>query len=344
MKKLTSIIFVPLFILCGCAHETESLTSSESLSDETSSSVIESKYVKGQRIYDIAYEPDGYIDETLSLEEFPELSFVRSDNKHELYIEGREKILVDSQKIGAKGIYLTDINNDGYTDLAYYQDRRKASSNTSYLVRIYDYHNDIFLFNDDNGKRSILDLDDEGTLLIEELDNAHSSSFDELERAGRFLKGESISFEWFTFESKLKSIYIQESAPFTHEMNATINKTKMMSLYLVGIGDEKLEKAVPFESINITQNSDYYSFEIRNSAVASIFYINFNFLKVGKVTIDFSIGDVKTDVVVNITEQNNIVKTSHLWGFFHACVFLVYIYKNKYYNKGAYTYERRNIQ
>ena len=302
MKKLLSIVFTSLFVLCGCTRKTDS-SISESLSDSASSNIkVENKYVKGQRIYDIAYEPDGYIDETLSLEEFPDLSFVRSDNKHELYIEGRDKLISDSQKIGANGIYLADINNDGYTDLAYYQDRRKASSNTSYLVRIYDYHNDTFLFNDDNGKRSILDLDDEGTLLIEELGNAHSSSFDELERAGRFLKGKSISFEWFTFEFKLKSIYIQESAPFTHEMNATISKTKMMSLYLVGIGDEKLEKAVPFESISITQNNDYYSFEKGNSVVASIFYIYFSFLKVGKVTIDFSIGDVNTNVVVNITE------------------------------------------
>ena len=128
MKKLLSIVFTSLFVLCGCTRKTDS-SISESLSDSASSnSKAENKYVKGQRIYDIAYEPDGYIDETLSLEEFPDLSFVRSDNKHELYIEGRDKLISDSQKIGAKGIYLADINNDGYTDLAYYQDRRKACS------------------------------------------------------------------------------------------------------------------------------------------------------------------------------------------------------------------------
>ena len=259
----------------------------------------EKEYVKGQRIYDLEYDVGGYPNETMTLEEFPELTFKRDGSSAALLIEGRETV-VDSNRIGAKGIYLADVNNDGYTDLAYYQNKTNGSSNNGYLVKIYDYHNDKFLFNNDNNKSSILDLDDEGVLIIEELDNRVNSSLKTLIRAGRFLAGDEISFEWFNFDFKLKGLSLEFTKYKDGVGLAYLNQKTYVMLRLYGIGSESLDKAIPIEQINVKRNDELYSFEVTNSSVASIFNIAYTFIKEGTVELEASIGDITAKEAVQI--------------------------------------------
>ena len=259
----------------------------------------EKEYVKGQRIYDLEYDVAGYLEETMTLEEFPELTFKRDGSSVALLIEGRETV-VDSNRIGAKSIYLADVNNDGYTDLAYYQNRTNGSSNNGYLVKIYDYHNDKFLFNNDNNKSSILDLDDEGVLIIEELDNRVNSSLKTLIRAGRFLAGDEISFEWFNFDFKLKGLSLEFTKYKDGVGLAYLNQKTYVMLRLYGIGSESLDKAIPIEQINVKRNDELYSFEVTNSSVASIFNIAYTFIKEGTVELEASIGDITAKEAVQI--------------------------------------------
>ena len=303
MKKSFSVFYILLsFIICGCSKNTistgsKSYTStSDSIAD--SSKEITQKYITAKKVYDLEYDADGCPEEALTLDEFPDLTFRRDESKAAFLIEGRETI-IDPKQIGAKGIYLADVNSDGFTDLAYYQDRRSGSSNISYLVKIYDYHNDKFLFNDGNNKNSILDLDDDGVLVIEELGRI-GSGLNELNRAGRFLAGNEISFEWFSFDSKLKSIRLEFVGRNNGEYVAYLNQKTDAMLQLNGIGSESLDKAFPIEQINVKRNDDFYSYNITNGSTASLFNIDFTFIKEGIIELEVSIGQVVTTERVRV--------------------------------------------
>ena len=287
--------------MCSCSNQVTSSVDTSSFESDSTSVEPSNKYIKGKRIFDLEYDIDGYPEETMKLDEFPELIFKRKGGT--LLITGRDTI-VDSKGIGARGMYLADVNSDGYTDLAYYQDRTNGSSNTSYLVRIYDYHSDKFLFNDDNNKRSILDLDDEGVLLIEELSKYTGGGFNELERAGRFLMGDEISFEWFNFDSKLKGMFIDLPNRKDGEYVAYLNQKTYAKLYLFGIGSDSLEKALPIDSINVKANNEYYSFEVSHGLIASQFNITFTFVKEGTVELEATIGNLTAKEIVHILPAN----------------------------------------
>lgn len=295
------ILSLAAIVICSCSNQATSSVDTSSFDSDSASVEQSNKYVKGKRIFDLEYDIDGYPEETMKLDEFPELIFKRKGGT--LLITGRDTI-VDSKGIGARGMYLADVNSDGYTDLAYYQDRTNGSSNTSYLVRIYDYHNDKFLFNDDNNKRSILDLDDEGVLLIEELSKYTGGGFNELERAGRFLAGDEISFEWFNFDSKLKGMFIDLPNRKDGEYVAYLNQKTYARLYLFGIGSDSLEKALPIDSINVKANNEYYSFEVSHGSIASQFNITFTFVKEGTVELEATIGNLTAKEIVQILSAN----------------------------------------
>lgn len=306
MKKsfFTLNILISL-IICGCnkniitsEDKSNTGTNDSTTMNDNSDKGANQKYITAKRVYDLEYDVDGYPKETMTLEEFPELIFKRGGSRAALLIEGRDTI-TDSNKIGAKGIYLADVNNDGYTDLAYYQNRTNSSSNNGYLVKIYDYHNDKFLFNDDNKNSSILDLDDKNVLLIEEL-VVGGSSLRELKRAGRFLKSAEIAFEWYNFDFKLKSISLEFSNYKDGGYVAYLNQKTNAILRLYGIGSESLDKAIPIEQINVKRNDELYSFEVTNSSIASIFNIAYTFLQTGTIEIYVSIDQVTASEQINI--------------------------------------------
>lgn len=306
MKKNFYAFYILLsLIVCGCNKNIITSQGGSNMGTNDSTSINDNsdkganqKYITAKRVYDLEYNVNGYPEETMTLEEFPELTFKRDGSSAALLIEGRETV-VDSNRIGAKGIYLADVNNDGYTDLAYYQNRTNGSSNNGYLVKIYDYHNDKFLFNNDNNKSSILDLDDEGVLIIEELDN-RNSSLKELIRAGRFIAGSEISFEWFNFDFKLKGLSLEFTKYKDGVGLAYLNQKTYVMLRLYGIGSESLDKAIPIEQINVKRNDELYSFEVTNSSVASIFNIAYTFLQTGTIEIYVSIDQVTASEQINI--------------------------------------------
>ena len=296
MSKKTLLITFLFFVLSSCSpiessnngSSNNNQNESKSSFDNSASNKEDKKYVFARRVYDLEYEPNGYKEESLLLQEFPDLRFERDASKTELIIEGRTNL---ESNIGAKGIYLADANGDGFVDLAFYQDRARGSSNRSYLVKVYDYQNDKFLFNDDNNKNSILDLDDEGTLLIEEL-GRFGSGFDELDRAGRFIKGETISFEWYHFDFKLKGMYIEIPNYKDGNWIAYINQTTNVRLCMLGIGNETMNEGLSLDSVNVKENSSFYTYHVTLGAIASQFNIEYVFLRQGTVELEISIGDI----------------------------------------------------
>ena len=107
MKKSFSVFYILLsFIICGCSKNTistgsKSYTStSDSIAD--SSKGITQKYITAKRVYDLEYDADGCLEEALTLDEFPDLTFRRDESKAAFLIEGRETI-IDPKQIGAKG-------------------------------------------------------------------------------------------------------------------------------------------------------------------------------------------------------------------------------------------------
>lgn len=293
MKRTLLLIIGLLLIMTSCSDI-------NSHSNHSTSEMPNSKYIVAERIYDLEYEPNGYSQESIFLQEFPDLTFTRN-NIVELEINGRDVL---ESTIGAKGIYLADINGDGFTDLALYQDRSKGSSSRSYLVKIYDYHNDEFLFNDNDNKNAILDLDENNVLIIEELSSI-GSGFDELERAGRFLKGGTISFEWYHFDFKLKGMFIDISNYQDGGFVAYLNQTTYARLCMYGIGSEAIENAIPIDDIKVKENPEYYSYQVSQTSIASQFNLNYFFVKEGSIELEVSIGEVvaKENISILQTEQ-----------------------------------------
>ncbi len=293
MKRTLLLIIGLLLIMTSCSDI-------NSHSNHSTSEMPNSKYIVAERIYDLEYEPNGYSQESIFLQEFPDLTFTRN-NIVELEINGRDVL---ESTIGAKGIYLADINGDGFTDLALYQDRSKGSSSRSYLVKIYDYHNDEFLFNDNDNKNAILDLDENNVLIIEELSSI-GSGFDELERAGRFLKGGTISFEWYHFDFKLKGMFIDISNYQDGGFVAYLNQTIYARLCMYGIGSEAIENAIPIDDIKVKENPEYYSYQVSQTSIASQFNLNYFFVKEGSIELEVSIGEVvaKENISILQTEQ-----------------------------------------
>ena len=309
MKKSFYAFYILLsLIVCGCnkniitsqGGSNKGTNDSTSINDNSDKGANQ-KYITAKRVYDLEYNVNGYPEETMTLEEFPELTFKRDNSKVAFLIEGRDTV-ADSSRIGAKGIYLADVNSDGYTDLAYYQDRTKGSSNTSCLVRIYDYHNDKLIFDDDNHKNSILDLDEEGNAVIEEI-AVGGGSLKELTQAGRFLKGSEISIEWYTFDFKLKSISLELNINKDGNYYAYLNKEITVLMRLYGIGSESLDKSIPIEQINIERDDESYLYEINTSSIASLFNITFRFLKTGSVELQVFIGNVMTSITIFVIEE-----------------------------------------
>ena len=296
MKKRNKIFVAMLILLLSSCSQ-------GNLSIHTSSE--NQKYVSAKRIYDFQYDPQGYDQEILTLSEFPDLVFKRNKNKLGFYIEEK------SDFGNLDSIYIGDFNNDGYADLGFAQRKGSGSSDFSHHVRIYDYHNDKFIFDNDNHKLSYLDTDENGHAIIEELLFSPGSGLglSELNRAGRFLKGETINFEWYLFDFKLKSIKIL-SMDFNvsyykeEKLHAFLNTPIKLNLELCGIGMWGLENAIPLDQIKVKSNDEYYSFELKNSESPSVFYIICTFLKTGTIELEVTINQVTTREIIIVESKS----------------------------------------
>ena len=133
-----------------------------------------------------------------------------------------------------------------------------------------------------------------------DLQNKVNSSLKTLIRAGRFLAGDEISFEWFNFDFKLKGLSLEFTKYKDGVGLAYLNQKTYVMLRLYGIGSESLDKAIPIEQINVKRNDELYSFEVTNSSVASIFNIAYTFIKEGTMELEASIGDITAKEAVQI--------------------------------------------
>lgn len=309
MKKRNKILTMMAFLLlssCSLSNPNSSSVSSPFSSIGVNSSLSnddDQRYVSAKRIYDFQYNPRGYDQEILTLSEFPSLVFKRNQNMLGFSIDEK------SDFGSLESIYIGDFNNDGYADLGYAQRRGSGSSAIFHRVRIYDYHNDKFIFDNDNQKCSYLDTDVNGYAIIEEISMIGGGGFSlsKLDRAGRFLKGETISFEWYSFDFKLKSIYLEPIDGSYYEngrLRFFLNTPTKLRLRLRGIGSEKLENAILLDQIKVKRNDEFYSFEVSNSTIASLYNINFTFLKTGIVELEVSIDQITTSETIHVVSES----------------------------------------
>lgn len=301
MKKRNKIFAILLFLLLSSCSQ-GNLSTNNSNVDNSLSSSKNQKYISAKRIYDFQYDPLGYDQEILTLSEFPSLVFKRNQNMLGFSIDEK------SDFGSLESIYIGDFNNDGYADLGYAQRRGNGSSAISHRVRIYDYHNDKFIFDDDNQKCSYLDTDENGYAIIEEISMSGGGGFalSELDRAGRFLKGDKIRFEWYSFDFKLKSIYLEPMDGSYYEngrLRFFLNTPTYLYLRLRGIGSQKLENAIPLDQIKVERNDEFYLFEVSNNSIASLYIINFTFLKTGIVEIEVSIDQITTSQTIHVVSE-----------------------------------------
>lgn len=184
------------------SSEKEAITSDHSSNISTNSDHFSDneKYIVGKRVFDNDYNNCKNPEATLKIDEFPDLEF-------------SYKQLDSCYSIESLGItfrycysfYIADINQDGFLDICY--SYAKGSGTVNFGIAIYDIHNNTALFEkEERGTFDYLfDLDDDGCLLIEEL-NYNEDIPHLLNKALRFLKNPNneLLFEEFSFESKLK--------------------------------------------------------------------------------------------------------------------------------------------
>ena len=300
MKKRNKIFAAMLILLLSSCSQGNLSINTSSVENGLNSSENQ-KYVSAKRIYDFQYDPQGYDQEILTLSEFPDLVFKRDEKKLGFYIEGK------SDFGNLDSIYIGDFNNDGYADLGFAQRRGSGYFIVRHYVRIYDYHNDKFIL-DYFDKWAYLDTDENGYAIIEELiaTPGNGLGLSELDRVGRFLKGETISFEWYSFDFKLKSLYLSpmdESYYKEGKLHAELNTPIKLNLHLRGIGKWGLENAIPFDQIKVKSNDEYYSFELKNGTSASVFNVIFTFLKIGTIELEVTIDQVTISEII-IVESN----------------------------------------
>ena len=295
IKKL--VILIGTIMLVGCSFNP---TSSNTVS---SSFNFNQKYISAKRIYDYKYEyyhkPD-----IITLDEFPNFVF-RSYNDISYSIDGRDDLGKPNS------IYIADFNNDGYVDLGYTFELTNSSTIQPSLVRIYDYYHDELIFDFDNQKSSFLDIDKYGNAIIEELAMTKPYGISKVERVGRFLRGNNITFEWDLFDGfKLKSIYLEPSVyGYKNDMIFTyMNTITSLRLSLCGSVSKTLEEIViSINEIKVKRNDEFYSFEVFNKSQANnpFIYINFIFLKVDIIEIEISINHVITKEPILVIPQVN---------------------------------------
>ena len=203
-------LFAGAFLLVGC--KPYSLSSKSSSEAASASSYVETtKYVKGFRAYDSLYDYDGCKDSSFVLDSFPGLVFERSNEiKKYVSVKGLDGLS------HLESIYYGDVNGDGHMDLGYTKRARPELANRYEMrVFIYDFLKGEIVFDSGVESSYVLDLDENGNLIIEEMGGGYKNGegFAESLKSGRFLVGDKADFEWFDLvdsgENKWKKLVIE---------------------------------------------------------------------------------------------------------------------------------------
>lgn len=275
------------------SSEKEAITSDHSSNISTNSDYFNSneKYIVGKRVFDNDYNNYKNPRTTLKIDEFPDLEF-------------SYKQLDSCYSIESLGItfrycnsfYIADINQDGFFDICY--SYVKGSGIVNCGITIYDIHNNTTLFDKEERLAFdyFFDLDDDGCLLIEELNYSQVEYRSLLNKALRFLKNPNneLLFEEFSFESKLKGFLCGAGTGNRNQYKVSI------LLIHVGTNDrhELSANEIFAEGIvDFTYSVEKYE---KLSEGSPDFNLIFNFTRKTTTNITVSIRDMKQTIRVSV--------------------------------------------
>ena len=274
------------------SSEKEAISSDHSSNISTSSDYFNSneKYIVGKRVFDNDYNNYKNPRTTLKIDEFPDLEFS--------YTQHDSCYSIESLGITFRycySFYIADINQDGFLDICY--SYAKGSGIVNFGIAIYDIHNNITLFDKEERETFdyLFDLDDDGCLIIEEL-NYNYDIPHLLNKALRFLKNPNneLLFEEFSFESKLKGFLCGAGRGDRNQYKVSIR------LFHVGTNDrhELSANEIFAEGIvDFTYSVEKYE---ELSEGSPDFNLIFNFKRETNTYITVSIRDMKQTIHVTV--------------------------------------------
>ena len=288
IKKALLFLISILSVGCGTKVYTSSVAQS---------SPSYGKYTKAQRYYDYFYENEGIAPfEKLTTDVLPEVTFSRDPkNKTTVHVEGYEIL----QRMHS--IYLADANLDGFLDIGFHTSTSHSSSLNCERVVIFDWHNKNVIFETSSEENHVLDLDDDGNLILEELEAENGGgTLQKLRRAGRFLNNQKPAFEWFNFERRIKSLYLDGPTMGTDGLTASIGQKCTVFLYLIGVGSNKPEDALPIVSIVVNSNAADFSYKVEKGIKASNYNLECAFGSEGHYTLTVVVEGVSLTTQVKV--------------------------------------------
>ena len=295
-----SALFAGAFLLVGC--KSYGLSSNSSSEAASASSYVETtKYVKGFRAYDSLYDYDGCKDSSFVLDSFPGLVFERSNEiKKYVSVKGLDGLS------HLESIYYGDVNGDGHMDLGYTKRARPELANRYEMrVFIYDFLKGEIVFDSGVESSYVLDLDENGNLIIEEMGGGYKNGegFAESLKSGRFLVGDKADFEWFDLDFKIKTISLMpEEKNFDFASNKAVfpvGEECSIPIWINCIGKTNPLSANSFE-VSADSAEFTYLLSPRQTVLNPLFVITCKFDTAGEFELRIAAGDLsdtKTVVV-----------------------------------------------
>ena len=250
IKRISSLCFCSL-LLFGCTAE-------DGKSILGSSVEKLSKYVEATRVYDLLYEPNGWDGGSFTLDAFPNIVFEPLEMKAYLSIGKSEEFS------RMQSVYVCDFNCDGRMDLAFTSMiAPHSSSNLGLRSRVFDFQSESFLYDSGVDGSHVLDLDDDGNLIVEQMiggDRIDGHGYNKASRACRFLK-EGAKTEWFDFGFKVKSVYMdgQSYSASKREYRFPVDVECTAWIYVDCVGKENI---LTLDSVTVETGSDNFSYEV----------------------------------------------------------------------------------
>ena len=286
-----SIYAVFLLFLFGCATP-KVMPSSAPQKEE--------KYVCAKRVYDIFYNHEGAETDELVIDCLPSLRFKRDESGDSYSLEGKENL----GKMSA--IYIGDFNYDGFDDVCFHR-TVGPSSQMKRQIRIYDCHNDQIIYETSTDESWVLDLDEGGLLLGEQLGGMlHGYGFHPLLSVGRFLHGKTGELEPCEPKLKIKTMYLYN--PFLQKGDEfVVNKDEqcILDIKTNSVGTEESARLIGAGSFKVESSDVAFSYEIQGSNKTMEFSFACNFQTEGKRTIKISLGGVSAEATFKVVSKGS---------------------------------------
>jgi hypothetical protein len=290
----TKVLLVSLLLLSPIA----SCTTRREIVSTTSQR--EEKYVCAERVYDIFYNHKGAEADELVIDCLPSLRFKRDESGDSYSLEGKENL----GKMSA--IYIGDFNYDGFDDVCFHR-TVGPSSQMKRQIRIYDCHNDQIIYETSTDESWVLDLDEGGLLLGEQLGGMlHGYGFHPLLSVGRFLHGKTGELEPCEPKLKIKTMYLYN--PFLQKGDEfVVNKNEqcILDIKTNSVGTEESARLIGAGSFKVESSDVAFSYEIQESNKTMEFSFACIFQTEGKRTIKISLGGVSAEATFKVVSKGS---------------------------------------